>query len=138
MQRKLIFASHHQLAAGLKDTVDFITNGAADITAVCAYMDNQPVDNLVNAVMGKIDPTDDVIILTDMTAGSVNQKFFPYRTRPHTHIISGMNLPLALGFAMEPAEQYLTDERVSALIREAQTAIVDVNALNLEADDEDE
>ena len=80
----------------------------------------------------------DVIVLTDMTAGSVNQKFFRYRTRPHTHIISGMNLPLALGVTMEPTDQYISDSRIDALIQEAKNAIVNVNEIQVEADDDDE
>ncbi len=43
--------------------------------------------------------------MTDLMVGSVNQKFFKYRTRPHTHIVSGMNLPLAFQIAMEPQRE---------------------------------
>jgi len=45
MERKIVLASHHRLAAGLKDTLDFITNGMADVIALTAYLDNQPVKN---------------------------------------------------------------------------------------------
>ena len=132
MKRTIVLASHHRLAEGLKDTLDFISGGGQDIVTLAAYLDNQPVEKQVDEVMTAFSADRDVVVLTDMTAGSVNQKFFKYRTRPHTHIISGMNLPLALGVAMEP------DARIDALIQEAKDAIVNVNEIQVEEDDDDE
>ena len=138
MKRTIVLASHHRLAEGLKDTLNFISGGGPDIVTLAAYLDNQPVEKQVDEVMTAFPADRDVVVLTDMTAGSVNQKFFKYRTRPHTHIISGMNLPLALGVAMEPADQYISDARIDALIQEAKDAIVNVNEIQVEEDDDDE
>lgn len=138
MERKIVLASHHRLAAGLKDTLDFITNGMADVIALTAYLDNQPVEEQVQALMTSFDDETEVVVLTDMTAGSVNQKFFAFRNRPHTQIISGMNLPLALGFAMEPVNDYLQTERIKSLIEQAQAEITYVNDIQPEIDDDDE
>jgi PTS system mannose-specific IIA component len=138
MKRKIVLASHHRLADGLKDTLDFISGGVAEVYSLSAYMDNVPVQEQVQTLMQSFDDSDDLIILTDMTAGSVNQNFFSFRNRPHTHIISGMNLPLALGVALESADEYISDERIDHLIDSAKDAIVNVNALELEVDDEDE
>ena len=68
-------------------------------------------------------------------AGSVNQKFFKYRTRPHTHIVSGMNLPLAFQIAMEPQGEYITEERMKEMIEAAREEMKYINEI---ADDEDE
>ena len=38
--RRYIIASHHKLAYGLKDTVDFLTNGIKKIYDVNAYVDD--------------------------------------------------------------------------------------------------
>ncbi|HAJ55847.1 MAG TPA: PTS N-acetylglucosamine transporter subunit IIBC, partial [Lactobacillus sp.] len=115
----MVLASHHRLAEGLKDTLNFISGGGQDIVSMAAYLDNQPVENQVDALMASFTTDRDVIVLTDMMAGSVNQKFFKYRTRPHTHIISGMNLPLALGIAMAPTNEYVSDDQINDLIQEA-------------------
>jgi len=88
--------------------------------------------------MTSFDDETEVVVLTDMTAGSVNQKFFAFRNRPHTQIISGMNLPLALGVAMEPANDYLQTERIKSLIEQAQAEITYVNDIQPEIDDDDE
>lgn len=138
MERTIVLASHHRLAEGLKDTLNFISGGGQDIVSMAAYLDNQPVENQVDALMASFPADRDVIVLTDMMASSVNQKFFKYRTRPHTHIISGMNLPLALGIAMAPTNEYVSDDQINDLIQEAKNAIVNVNTLQVEADDDDE
>ncbi|KRO00840.1 PTS sugar transporter subunit IIA [Companilactobacillus kimchiensis] len=138
MTRKIILASHHKLATGLADTLNFISNNAADVTDLSAYMDNQPVDKQVKELMGGIAPDIEVIILTDMLAGSVNQQFFNYRERPHTHIISGMNLPLALAIALEPQDHEISSKRIEELVEEAKDAIVYVNEMKVEVDDDDE
>lgn len=137
MERTIVLASHHRLADGLKDTLEFISGGSQDVVAMAAYLD-KPVEKQIDTLMAAFPADRDVIVLTDMTAGSVNQKFFRYRTRPHTHIISGMNLPLTLGVAMEPTDQYISDARIDALIQEAKNAIVNVNEIQVEADDDDE
>lgn len=138
MERTIVLASHHRLAEGLKDTLDFISGGGQDIVAMAAYLDNQPVEDQVDSLMASFPAERDVIVLTDMMAGSVNQKFFKYRTRPHTHIISGMNLHLALGIAMAPTNEYVSDAQIDDLIQEAKNAIVNINTLQVEADDDDE
>lgn len=138
MKRKIILASHHKLAAGMADTVNFISNGAADITELSAYMDNKPVDQQVKELMASISDDTEVIILTDMLAGSVNQQFFNYRERPHTQIVSGMNLPLALAIALEPQDHEITSKRIEELIAESKEAIVYVNEMKVDVDDDDE
>ncbi len=138
MKRTLILASHHTMAAGLKDTLDFVSGGAAECVALSAYMDNEPCDAAVDKVMEALDADTEAIVLTDLTAGSVNQQFFRYVGRPHTHVVSGMNLPLALVFALEPADDYLTPQRVREIVADAQSEIKYANDLAAEVDDDDE
>lgn len=137
MKRKIILASHHRLADGMADTLNFITGGLVELSVLSAYMDNDPIEGKISKMMDESSDTE-IVVLTDMTAGSVNQKFFSYRTRPHTHIISGMNLPLALSISMEPSDKYLTQERVEKLISQAKESIVYVNTMQVEVDDDDE
>ncbi|WP_125590102.1 PTS sugar transporter subunit IIA [Companilactobacillus jidongensis] len=137
MKRKIILASHHKLADGMADTLNFITGGTAEVNVLSAYMNNDSIEDKIKTLMDEPSDTE-IVVLTDMTAGSVNQKFFSYRTRPHTQIISGMNLPLALSISMEPADKYLTQERVESLIAQSKDAIVYVNTMQVEVDDDDE
>ena len=41
--RKIVLASHHLLADGLKDTIQYLMPSLSDIQSVSANMDNVPV-----------------------------------------------------------------------------------------------
>ncbi|MFT9096958.1 PTS sugar transporter subunit IIA [Liquorilactobacillus sp.] len=139
MERKIVLASHHRFADGLRDTVEFITGGLSKkrIITLTAYLDNTPIEENVEKLMEDFPNTTEVIVLTDMMAGSVNQTFFSYRSREHTHIVSGMNLPLTLAFVMESQEDYLTNKRVREIVAEAQQSVVYINDIRI-GDDDDE
>lgn len=139
MERKIVLASHHRFADGLRDTVEFITGGLSKkrIITLTAYLDNTPIEENVEKLMEDFPNTTEVIVLTDMMAGSVNQTFFSYRSREHTHIVSGMNLPLTLAFVMESQEDYLTNKRAREIVAEAQRSVVYINDIKI-GDDDDE
>lgn len=138
MKRVLIIASHYKLADGLKESLNFISGGIQETIALSAYVDNQPIEAAVDALMGQFGEEDELVILTDLTSGSVNQQFFRFRDRPHTHIVSGMNLPLALQVAMEPQDAYISEEHMRQMIEDAKQEIKYVNEITDDGDDEDE
>lgn len=136
MKRILVTASHHRMAEGLKDTLEFVSGGAQETIALSAYVDNQPIEEAVEKLMNGFADEDEVVILTDLTSGSVNQQFFKYRNRPHTHIVSGMNLPLAFQIAMEDQDEYISVERMREIVEESKNEMKYVN--DIAADDGDE
>lgn len=136
--RKIIIASHNKLADGMKQTLEFIAGPKQNCIALSAYVDNKPIETEIAEIIKKIPDDDEVIIFTDMLAGSVNQKFFPYQERPHTHIISGMNLPIVLAITLFPDQDYLTGDRIRALISEAKDQLIYVNDIKAEMSDNDE
>lgn len=138
MKRILILASHHNMAAGLRDSLNFVSGGEQETVALAAYVDNKPVDAAVKELMAGLSDEDEAVILTDMTAGSVNQQFFPYTNRPHTHLVSGMNLPLAFTIAMEPQDEYITADRMREIVEESRAEMKYCNDLAAEGDDQDE
>ena len=75
MKRILVTASHERMAEGLKDTLNFVSGGVQETVALAAYVDNRPVNEAVDELMNGFDPEDEVVVLTDLTAGSVNQQF---------------------------------------------------------------
>lgn len=116
--RRLVLASHERMAEGVKRTLDFITNGCFDITAICAYTSEQPLHEQIQEVFSKFDDEDEVIIMTDMLSGSVNQALIPYRS-DRAYLITGFNLPLALEVLLYPQEQQLNKEELRRLVENA-------------------
>lgn len=138
MKRKIIIASHNHMASGLKSTLEFIAGKQDNVEVLDAYVDGNPVEDKVKSLFDDVDTDDEVVVFTDMLAGSVNQKFFPYRTREHTHIITGMNLPVVLGVALENTDNYISVDRIHHIIDESRQALQYVNEFQVDDDDEED
>lgn len=140
--RRFIFASHHNLATGLKNTVCFLTNNfhlATEIIDLSAYVqeDETDITERVNDIFSKFETNDEIIILTDMLGGSVNQKFIPY-IHNRVHLITGMNLALAMSLILLPEDQPLSNEVISNIVEECKNQIIYVNQMDNLVDESDE
>ena len=138
MDRKIVIASHHAMAKGIEDTLKYLTHTDLDVCVLCAYMENKKIDSEVANVMSKFKKEDEVFIFTDIASGSVNQKFYKYINRPHTHIIAGMNLPIIMSVALNNSQEYFSEEIIKKLVNQAKDSWVYVNLSNKNLDKEDE
>lgn len=135
--RRFIFASHHKLAYGLKDTVDFLTGATKIIYDINAYLDDETkdIDTVVAELFASFD--DEVVVLVDMMGGSVYQKFYPYMSEK-VHVICGMNLPMALSLVLAPEDERLTSEKVEQVLMDCKNQLVYVNKMAASVDEDDE
>ena len=110
--RRYIIASHHLLANGLKDTLNFLTSmdGIIDISA---YMDDTDLPTQIKELFDSFDPEDEVVMMTDMLGGSVNQQFCPYVND-------------------------LTAETIRTIVEESRSHLIYVNEYNDGANEDDE
>lgn len=138
--RKIIFASHHRLASGLKDTLNYIAPNIIEVEAIDAYLANKPVENEISEALADVNlQKDEVLVFTDMMGGSVNQNFVKYVNYPHFHVMAGMNLPLVLAILLALPEGFVEANQLREKITEAQQQMVYVNDKVLAlADDEDD
>lgn len=134
--RRFVIASHHLLAYGLKDTLQFLTS-KENITEISAYMDEGDLEEQIRGVLHAFSPEDEVVVMTDMLGGSVNQKFCPYMNE-HRHLICGVNLPCALSLVLQPEDTPLTGEKIREIVEEARGHLIYVNEYKDSGDQEDE
>lgn len=137
--RRFIFASHHKLAYGLKDTVDFLTGATKTIYDINTYLDDETkdIDTVVAELFASFDDEDEVVVLVDMMGGSVYQKFYPYMS-DKVHVICGMNLPMALSLVLVPEDECLTSEKVEQVLMDCKNQLVYVNKMAASVDEDDE
>ena len=137
--RRFIFASHHKLAYGLKDTVDFLTGATKTIYDINAYLDDETkdIDTVVAELFASFEDEDEVVVLVDMMGGSVYQKFYPYMS-DKVHVICGMNLPMALSLVLVPEDECLTSEKVEQVLMDCKNQLVYVNKMAASVDEDDE
>ncbi len=140
VKRKIIIASHNKLAFGLKETLGYITGDVSQVVEISAYLDNTPVADEIAAALADVSADDEVLVLTDLLGGSVNQAFFPYLNREHFHVITGMNLPVLLSLALQLTDTYLDAATIHQAIAEAREQLAYVNdvvaAMAIDEDDE--
>ena len=60
MERILVTASHHKMAEGLKQTLEFVSGGGQKTVALSAYVDNSPVEETIKGLMDGFDPEDEM------------------------------------------------------------------------------
>ena len=116
----------------------FLIATHSDVTYINAYVDGKPIDEKIDTYFSTLKDEDELVILTDLLAGSVNQKLYKYISREHTHILTGTNLALALSLVFESADSYLTNESMNDLVKDSRENIVYMNEFQAEVDDDDE
>lgn len=100
MQR-LVLASHGYLAEGMKNSAQIIVGKSAKIYAICAYVkEGITLESQINELFDSFPEDDEMIVVTDIFGGSVNNEFMQRLQNRRFWLVSGMNLPLVIQLAM--------------------------------------
>ena len=135
---KIILVSHGKLAKGMKDTVEMIAGQQENLEAYEAYENGTSDDSFINDLKNSLtlSKNDDVIIVTDVLGGSVNNEATQLlKDHPNLTILTGMNLPLIITL-VTTVNSGISDEKVSEAIDEGKKGVLSVNKLMTEEDDE--
>lgn len=135
---KIILVSHGKLAKGMKDTVEMIAGQQENLEAYEAYENGTSDDSFINDLKNSLtlSKNDDVIIVTDVLGGSVNNEATQLlKDYPNLTILTGMNLPLIITL-VTTVNSGISDEKVSEAIDEGKKGVLSVNKLMTEKDDE--
>lgn len=133
--KKILIATHGSFASGARSTIQFLMGEVSNISCIDAYVN--PEENLVGRLeeyFSQVTPQDQVIVMTDIKGGSVNQKLVPYAMRENVFLIAGFNLPLLVALAIAP--EGITKEEVKQYIEDSkqQMELVEITA----GEDQDE
>lgn len=115
--RKILIATHGKMASGVKYTAELLLGQMADITTIDAYVN--PEDNPeaeMEAFFQKA-AGEQVVVLTDLQGGSVNQKLLKYSEDPNVILITGFNLAILIQVMMAP--EPITAEDVGRFIEDS-------------------
>ncbi|MFJ1628013.1 PTS sugar transporter subunit IIA [Marinilactibacillus psychrotolerans] len=115
MRRKIILASHGNFATGILSSLELICGKNDNIVTIDAYMTadynlNDEISKRMNENKGN-----ELIVVTDIFGGSVNNEFLNYIHTENFYLIAGMNLPLVI----ELATQLEHTDSITALIKQA-------------------
>ena len=122
----------------MKDTVEMIAGQQENLEAYEAYENGTSDDSFINDLKNSLasSKNDDVIIVTDVLGGSVNNEATQLlKDHPNLTILTGMNLPLIITL-VTTVNSGISDEKVSEAIDEGKKGVLSVNKLMTEEDDE--
>ncbi|HOJ01548.1 MAG TPA: PTS sugar transporter subunit IIA [Anaerolineaceae bacterium] len=128
-------ASHGTFASGIKSSLDVLLGKSENVTVIDAYLGQESVEDQLDAYFRSIPETEQVIMLSDIYGGSVNQKMYLRLARPNTFLITGINLALVLQLLMETGP--LSLERLRTIVEEGQRALMLVEFQSAGVEDED-
>ena len=102
--RKFLIATHGTLASGIQNALRIITGEIDRVMVIDAFAGPENPVNQIQIYFDQLNDQDEVIILTDLPGGSVNQMLIRYVKRPQPHLVSGVNLSLVLALILDPGE----------------------------------
>lgn len=133
--KRFVIATHGNFAAGILDSLELIMGKQENFEAFCAYRDGEnDIKERVRRLIESKKPDEDLIVVTDLFRGSVNNEFMGYTDVPGVYVVSGMNLALLLEMQVNQDED--TPAMIRDAIRTAQETIVCCNE-KTEVQDED-
>lgn len=126
--KKIILASHGELAQGMKQTASMIIGSEAPIYALSAFRDeDEPMIKQLETLLQEIG-TKDIYIVTDILGGSVNNDVLQLLSKyPELTVLTGMNLALVITLATQ--SDSLSSDALNQIIEDSRQAIVDCKQL---------
>ncbi|MBQ2506549.1 MAG: PTS sugar transporter subunit IIA, partial [Erysipelotrichaceae bacterium] len=90
------------------------------ITVFDAYINQESVQENLDAFYETVGEDDKVLLLSDLYGGSVNQVMYTYLTRPNTRLVAGVNLALVLELAVR---EEVSDAELEELVEQSRTML---------------
>lgn len=113
---KLFLSSHGHMASGIKSSVEILCGTNHNLTVFDAYVDQQCVSDALDEFYKTVNEDDQVLLLSDLYGGSVNQQMYLYLERPNTMLVAGVNLALVLELTTRTS---ITEEELKELVEQS-------------------
>lgn len=117
---KLFLSSHGHLASGMKSSVQILTGNTDMITVFDAYITQESVEEKLDEFFAQVTDEDQVVLLSDLYGGSVNQVMMRYLDHPNTMLVAGVNLAIVLELAVR---QSVTESELNEIVEQSQTML---------------
>jgi mannose/fructose/sorbose-specific phosphotransferase system IIA component len=107
--RQYIIASHGIFSKGIMDSVGMIVGQFQNVDCISVVPGDSPetISGKIEELLQTKGDKSEFIVLTDVFGGSVTNSFFPYIKTHNIHVITGVNLPLALEILVADEQEEL-------------------------------
>lgn len=107
---QFLLASHGKMASGMKTSLDILLGASNNVTVIDAYVDETNVENRIKEYLDAAPAENQVILLSDLYGGSVNQMMFRFLERPNTYLVAGVNLAIVLELVASGNEEFTKEQ----------------------------
>lgn len=121
---QFIIVTHATLAGGFADVVRFFKSDLENVQFINAYVESQEFEKEFRTALEKV-KGENVIVLSDIMGGSVNQVATRLMQEFSYQLITGINLPLLIELTFTP--DGITAEQIRNSVVNAREQIVYVN-----------
>ncbi len=135
--RKYIIATHGYMAYGINTTLNMLIGEQENLTVVNAYTDEckDPVPEFEKII--EENPDDDIVIMTDLFGGSVNNNAMQMIKSERVHVVTGINLAVVISIVMSDSNTS-TKQVIEEAIAGAKDMLIYCNELVTDSNHEDE
>lgn len=126
MARRFFIATHGAMAGGIKESLDILVGNTDNITILNCFTETKNPKPVIDAFFENLRDEDELIVLTDILMGSINQMFMHHLESRPFHLITGINLPLVLQMVL-CFDDAVTEDFILATIEAAKGEIKYVN-----------
>lgn len=135
--RKYIIATHAYMAYGISTTLKMLIGEQENLTVINAYTEEckDPVPEFEKII--EQNPNDDIVIMTDLFGGSVNNNALQMIKNEKVHVVTGINLAIVISIVMSDPD-IPTKQVIEEAVTSAKDMIIYCNELIAQTDDEDE
>ena len=122
---QFIIATHSTLAEGFANVIRFFNAELENVQFINAYVESQEFEKDFRECLEPV-KGQNVIVLTDILGGSVNQVATGLLSEYGYHLITGINLSLLLEMIFVPDD--ITGEQIEEMIVRAKDQMIYLNA----------
>lgn len=123
MELEIVLASHGKFASGILSSLNLLYGKTDNVQALDCYTDKKfDLQKEVKRVIDGNTKTN-LLVVTDIFGGSVNNEFLKYIHMPNYYLVSGMNLPFLLELMTKQGEETNIDDLITSVLEEAKESI---------------
>ena len=129
MEKRIVVATHAMFSEGIASSLRMIFGDGAPIECITAYVDpNVDYQEKLRKVVSEHDyEHSELVVLTDILGGSVNNEFMALLDSYDFYLITGLNLALLLEVITCPAEDLATS--LPSIVEQTREHVVLCNEL---------
>jgi len=135
--RKYVIATHGKMAEGIRSTLEIIVGPQENLICISGYTEEcpEPVAEMKKIV--EENPQDDIVFMTDMLGGSINNNAVTLMEQERIHVVAGINLAAVISLVMSEPDQD-TAEAVREAVESSREMMVYCNEMEKEGDLEED